>query len=79
MTFGDLIERVHKAGGSIALTERGTIALEAPAPLPDSLVAEIRKHKPTIVAELRRRSAPGAALAGREVVSSVWQRRPCAR
>ena len=46
------INRTRELGGSIAL-DGDDLALSAPAPLPDTLISELRAHKPEIVSLLR--------------------------
>lgn len=46
-----LITKIHSAGGFIE-TVAGQLRLKAPKPLPDQLVADIRRHK-TQILELR--------------------------
>jgi hypothetical protein len=47
-----IIERTEGLGGTIGL-DGNDLALSAPAPLPENLISEIRKHKPEIVLLLR--------------------------
>ncbi len=46
-----LIEQVHAAGGQIEV-KGDTLKLRAPKPLPDALLAELRKRKPELIAVL---------------------------
>jgi hypothetical protein len=46
-----LIERVADLGGRLAV-EAGRVRVEAPAPLPDDLLVELREQKAEIVREL---------------------------
>ena len=60
-----LIERCRKLGATLTpLNDR--IRVEAPQPLPDDLVAELKEAKPEILAELQRqqesRLKPGTEL-----------------
>ena len=81
MTAAPLIEAVRRAGGTILI--RGErLRLTAPAPLPDTLVADLRQHKAEILDILRiggpgdsDTQRPGASPA-RTVETSVegWKR-----
>ena len=46
-----LVDHLHAAGGSLSL-EDGQLFVEAPAPLPDELVQQLRAAKPELIAEL---------------------------
>lgn len=51
MNAARLIEQVRAAGGQIE-ARGATIKLRAPQPLPDALIAELRRHKPELLAHL---------------------------
>lgn len=51
MNVAQLIEQVHAAGGRIE-AKGATLKLAAPKPLPDALMAELRLHKPDLLAYL---------------------------
>lgn len=51
MNAAQLIEQVHAAGGRIE-AKGATLKLAAPKPLPDTLLAELRLHKPDLLAYL---------------------------
>jgi len=51
MNAAQLIEQVHAAGGRIE-AKGATLKLAAPKPLPDALLAELRLHKPDLLAYL---------------------------
>ncbi len=57
-----LIQAVHAAGGTITL-EGPNLQLEAPAPLPETLRASLRQHKPALVAFLAGQAANANAPA----------------
>ena len=61
MTAAPVIEAVRRAGGRI-LVRGGHLRLCAPAPLPDTLVAQVRQHKAEIL-DVLRTAAP-----------ATWQR-----
>ena len=46
-----LVDHLHAAGGSLSL-EGGQLFVEAPAPLPDELVEQLRAAKPELIAVL---------------------------
>ena len=52
MTAAPVIEAVRRAGGRI-LVRGGHLRLSAPAPLPDTLIAQVRQHKAEILDVLR--------------------------
>ena len=81
MTAAPVIEAVRRAGGRI-LVRGGHLRLSAPAPLPDTLIAQVRQHKAEILDVLRtavpaasQRQRPGASPAD-TVRASVerWRR-----
>ncbi len=51
MNAAQLSEQVHTAGGRIE-AKGATLKLAAPKPLPDALLAELRLHKPDLLAYL---------------------------
>ena len=66
MTAAPLIEAVRRAGGRI-LVRGGHLRLSAPAPLPDTLIAQVRQHKAEIL-DVLRTAAPATSQ----------RQRPCA-
>ena len=81
MTAAPVIEAVRRAGGTI-LVRGDYLRLTAPAPLPDTLVAEVRQHKVEIldllgttgpaVSETQRPSTSPAQIVGTSV--ERWRR-----
>lgn len=61
-----LVEKVRTAGGTILPDGRGGLKVRAPRPLPESLVAELRRHKAELMAALLARRE-GEALAAQRV------------
>lgn len=51
-TVEDLLNQVFAAGGELTPTGPDRIYIRAPAPLPEALMAQLRKHKPEILARL---------------------------
>jgi hypothetical protein len=66
MTAAPVIEAVRRAGGKI-LVRGGHLRLSAPAPLPDTLIAQVRQHKAEILDVL-----------GTVVPAASRRQRPCA-
>ena len=66
MTAAPLIEAVRRAGGRI-LVRGGHLRLSAPAPLPDTLIAQVRQHKAEILDVL-----------GTAAPATSQRQRPCA-
>jgi len=58
----DLIERIHAAGG-VLLSEGDRLRVRAPQPLPDTMMAEIRKNKPLLLALANAEATYGVTLA----------------
>ena len=56
MAVDDLLAQVHSAGGQIMMVEH-RLKVRAPEPLPDELVADLRRHKAEIIALLLDRKA----------------------
>jgi hypothetical protein len=54
MTPLELLERVQSFGARLTVPEAGRIHIEAPEPLPDELMAELRQHKVELLALLRQ-------------------------
>ncbi len=69
MRVSDLIAEVHAAGGRIA-ADGPDLVLTAPSPLPGELVAQVKAHKPAILAAL---SKPDSAV---ERALSLLRKRP---
>ena len=63
----DLIARLQAAGGKLSL-EDGQVFIEAPAPLPDELVEQLRAAKPALINILGRSDPEPAARPGATVV-----------
>ena len=49
MTVIQLLERAWTLGATITVPEPGRVHLEAPSPLPDELMAQLRKHKDQVI------------------------------
>jgi len=56
MNASEIIKAVTRYGGKITVAG-GALALSAPRPLPDTLLAEIRRNKPAIIATIQGRGA----------------------
>ena len=54
MSTGDLLQAVAEAGGRLIPEGGDKLTVEAPAPLSDDLMAELRAHKAEILAYLTR-------------------------
>ena len=54
MTVDELLERAQVFHATLTLSEPGRLHVTAPEPLPEDFVAELREHKPEIVARLRQ-------------------------
>jgi hypothetical protein len=54
MSTGDLLQAVTRAGGRLIPEGGDKLTVEAPAPLSDDLMAELRAHKAEILAYLTR-------------------------
>jgi hypothetical protein len=48
----ELLDRVRAFGGELVPVGPDLIKVRAPAPLPDDLMAELRQHKPELLAAL---------------------------
>lgn len=64
-----LLAKAHRHGASFAAID-ARLVVEAPAPLPDVLVAELRAHKGELLALLTP-----THKAGRDLVFDWWQER----
>lgn len=51
MTALEVLKAVNKAGGRL-IPHGDTLTMEAPTPLPDPLIAQVREHKPALLAIL---------------------------
>ena len=72
MKAEDIVAKVSAIGGTIRATTRGTLAIGPPAAgIPPDLLADIRQHKPELLAALRmvETDAPQAAPHVAELVA----------
>jgi hypothetical protein len=53
LTPFELLDRVAAAGGQLLPLPDGRLQMNAPTPLPEALVAELRRHKAELLAALR--------------------------
>jgi hypothetical protein len=53
--FEALLLQAHALGAQFALQKGDRLLVQAPAPLPAELMAELRQHKPAIVAAFKER------------------------
>ena len=73
MSASYLLEQVAAHGGHVRV-EGTTLKLRAPSPLPDDLVAALRREKPALIRMLTRRTVWRVARGGREICTLICPR-----